>query len=131
MKRRILAVAFAALAITVGCVSTVNDRSTPGFPVGKDKLENRYQRTMDQTYAASIDVVGRLGTIARESTISPTTNAVKTIEGKVNDRRVWVRCQAVDPSITAVTVQVRTSAGGTDINLAHEIATQIAIKLTQ
>jgi hypothetical protein len=131
MKTTILALSLGALVITLGCVSTVNDRSTPGWPVGKDKLENRYERTPDQTYKASVEVVGRMGMIQRETVISPGTNEVKTIEGKVNDRKVWVRVQSVDPKVTAVTVQVRTPAGGTDISLTHDIATQIAIQLTQ
>ena len=131
MKTRILALSLGALAVVVGCVSTVNDRSTPGFPIGKDKLENRYERTMDQAYKASVEVVGRMGSVTRESTINPGTNEVKAVEGKVNDRHVWVRVQAVDPKVSAITVQVRTPAGGTDLSLTHEIATQIAVQLTQ
>jgi hypothetical protein len=131
MKTRFLAVALGALAAVVGCVSTVNDRSTPGFPVGKDKLENRYQRSLERTYKASVEVVGRMGKILRESTINPGTNEVKTIEGKITDRKVWVRVQPVDPEVTSVIVQVRTPNGGTDLPLTHEIATQIAVDLTR
>jgi Protein of unknown function (DUF3568) len=131
MKTRFLALSLGALAVVVGCVSTVNDRSTPGFPIGKDKLENRYERSLDQTYKASVDVIRQMGTVARESTINPGTNEVKTVEGKVTDRKVWVRVQSVDPKITAVTVQVRTPAGGTDITLTHDIATRIALELTR
>ena len=73
-----------------------------------------------------------MGTIAREGTINPgTTNEVKTVEGKVTDRKVWVRVQPVDPKVTAVTVQVRTPSGGTDITLTHDIATRIALELTR
>jgi hypothetical protein len=117
--------------VAVGCVSTVNDRKTAGVPFVKDKLENRYQRSVDTVYGASVDVMKRLGTISRESIINPGTNEVKAIEGKVNDRSIWIRVQAVDPNVTAVTVQARTSAGGTDISLTHDISTQIAIKLAQ
>jgi hypothetical protein len=86
---------------------------------------------MSQVYAASVDVIGRLGTIARESTINPGTNEVKTIEGQVNERRIWVRVEAVDPNITSVIVQARTMGGGSDIPLTHEIEKQIAIGLAR
>jgi hypothetical protein len=59
------------------------------------------------------------------------TNVVKTVEGKVNQRTVWVRIEAIDPKVTAVTVQTRTPGGGSDIDLAHEIEKQIALKLVQ
>ncbi|MEI6391959.1 MAG: DUF3568 family protein [Verrucomicrobiota bacterium] len=131
MKTKILAALLGTLVVAVGCISTVNDRSTAGVPFVKDKLENRYERPVSQVYSASVEVVGRLGTIARESVINPGTNEVKTIEGKVSERKVWVRVQAVDPNITAVTVQARTSGGGADILLTHDIATQIALALTK
>ncbi|MEI6177232.1 MAG: DUF3568 family protein [Verrucomicrobiota bacterium] len=131
MKIKILAALLGMLVVAVGCISTVNDRSTAGVPFVKDKLENRYERPVSQVYSASVEVVGRLGTIARESVINPGTNEVKTIEGKVSERKVWVRVQAVDPNITAVTVQARTSGGGADILLTHDIATQIALALTK
>jgi hypothetical protein len=54
---------------------------------------------------------------------------VKSIEAKINGRNVWVRVQAVDPKITAVTVQVRTPGGGTDIDLTQQMQTQIGIRL--
>ena len=54
---------------------------------------------------------------------------MKTIEAKVNGRNVWVRVQAVDPKVTSVKVQVRTSGGGTDQSLTQELQKQIAIKL--
>ena len=131
MKTKILAALLGTLVVAVGCISTVNDRSTAGVPFVKDKLENRYERPVSQVYSASVEVVGRLGTIARESVINPGTNEVKTIEGKVNERKVWVRVQAVDPTVTSVTVQARTSGGAADILLTHDIATQIALKLSQ
>jgi hypothetical protein len=131
MKLRILAVSVAAIAVLAGCVKTVNDRSTAAFPLVKDSFEARYERSMDQVYGASIFVVKYLGTVSRESTINPGTNEVKAIEGKINNRHVWVRVQAVDPKVTSLTVQARTSAGGTDLTLTHEIEKQIAIKLSQ
>ena len=57
------------------------------------------------------------------------TNAVKTVEGKVNQRTVWVRVEAVDPKVTEVTVQTRTPGGLSDIDLAHQLEKEIALKL--
>jgi hypothetical protein len=130
MKSRFLALSLGALAVVVGCVSTVNDRKTVADPFVNDRLENRYERSMDQVYDASLWVMKSLGTVSREGVINPGTNQVKTIEGKVNNRTVWMRVQSVDPKVTAVTVQVRTSVGASDKVLTHDISTQIAVKLT-
>ena len=68
---------------------------------------------------------GKVPASARE------TNTVKTVEGKINQRTVWVRVEAVDPKVTAVTVQTRTSGGVSDLDLAHEVEKQIALKLVR
>ncbi len=112
-----------------GCVSTVNDEHTAAVPFVKDQFEGRYERSPDQVYAAALGVVKFNGTITRESVINPGPNQVKTIEGKVNGRSVWVRVQALDPKVTSVTVQVRTKGGGSDLNLTQELQKQIAVKL--
>ncbi len=75
------------------------------------------------------EVVKFNGTLVNESILYGETNAVKTVEGKVNQRTVWVRVEAVDPKVTAVVVQTRTPGGGSDLPLAHEIEKQIALKL--
>ncbi len=119
-----------ALILVAGCVGTVNDRSTPGVPFVKDRVEGQYERTVEQVFLASRDVVSNLGTLSNESTLYSQTNTVKTVQGKVNQRTVWIRVEGVDPKpITRVTVQARTSGGGVDVDLAHEIEKQIAIKL--
>jgi hypothetical protein len=130
MKTKIFAALFVTLIIAVGCVKTVNDRHAAAWPVGKDKFEGRYERSQDQVYNASVEVMKRLGTISRESIINPGTNAVKAIEGRVNERRVWVRVEAVDSRVTSVKVQARTSGGGTDLPMTHEIEKQIGIELS-
>ena len=130
MKTKISVVLLGALVLVAGCVKTVNDRHAFAISPGKDKYESRYERSVDQVYAASVTVVRRLGTIDRETIINPSgTNMVRAIEGKVNNRKVWVGVQAVDPQVTSVTVQVRTKGGGTDQTLTQELQKQIAINL--
>ncbi len=123
----------AALIAMVGCISTVNERTTPGVPFVKDKVEGRYERPPEKCFDAAKDVVRNLGTLVNEATLyNPTNNiAVKTVQGKVNQRNVWVRIEPVDQTVTSVTVQTRTQGGGSDIDLAHEIEKRIALKLVQ
>ena len=131
MKTKMFAALLGTLIVAVGCVSTVNDRKTAANPLVNDQLENRYERSMDQAYSASLDAIKTLGgAVERETVIDPGTNQVKAIEGRLNKRKVWVRVQLVDPKpVTAVTVQVRTSLGNSDKPLTHDIATQIALEL--
>jgi len=49
--------------------------------------------------------------------------------GKVNQRDVYVRIEALNPQVTSVKVQVRTSGGGSDVDLAHQVASDITAKL--
>jgi hypothetical protein len=129
MKVKIQAILAVAALVAVSCVSTVNDRTTPGMPFVKDKIQGRYERSVDEIFQAAKDVIKENGVLVNESVIYNQTNMVKTVEGKVNQRNVWVRVQSVDPKITDVTVQTRTQGGGSDIDLAHELEKQIALKL--
>jgi len=129
MKTKMHIALLGALVLVAGCVSTVNDRSTAAWPLVKDKFESRYQRTLDRVYAAAVEVVKLNGAIERESILNPGPNQAKTIEAKVNGRKVWVRVEAVDPNVTSVIVQVRTSGGGSDLELTQELQKQIAINL--
>jgi len=118
-----------SLVLVAGCVSTVNDRSTPAVPFVKDKFEGRYERTPEQIYAAAEEVLKANGVIERESVLNPGANQVKTIEAKMNGRRIWVRVEPVDTKVSSVVVQVRTSGGGADLELTQELQKQIAVKL--
>jgi hypothetical protein len=131
MKEKFFLLLLGATLITVGCVSTVNDRHTAGVPFIKDRVEGRYERPLDQVYDAAKEVVKFNGALVNESILHTETNMVKTVEGKVNQRTVWVRVEALDPKITGVAVQTRTSGGGSDLDLAHEIEKQIALKLVR
>ncbi len=129
MRMKMLLVLLGGLVFVAACVSTVNDRHAFALSPGKDKFESRYKRPVPQVYDAAVETVKANGTILRESTINPGTNEVRSIEAKINDRNVWVRVQSVDPQISSVTVQVRTSGGGTDLDLTRQLQTEIAIKL--
>jgi uncharacterized protein DUF3568 len=134
MKPRILAALAGAVLIGAGCVSTVNDRTTAGVPFVKDKIEGQYERPVDDCFVAAKEVVKSLGTLVNEETLYNQTNAiglVKTVQGKVNQRNVWVRIAPVDTTVTSVTVQTRTPGGGSDLDLAHEVEKRIALKLVR
>src|SRR5262245_52338973 len=136
MKTKIFFAALAALTIlAVGCVNTVGGRRTAGVPFIKDKIESSYERPLDEVFRAAKDVVSFNGTLVHESILYGQTNVVnniaKVIEGKVNQRSVWIRVAQMDPKVTAVAVQTRTSGGGSDIDLAAMIDKQIALKLVR
>jgi hypothetical protein len=131
MKTTISAIFLGLVLVGTGCVSTVDERKTAGVPFIKDRVEGRYERSVDQVAQAARQVISSNGVLVNETVLYNQTNVVKTVEGKVNQRNVWVRIESVDPKITAVTVQTRTSGGGSDIDLAHEIEKQVALKLVQ
>ena len=128
MKIKMYIAFLGALVLVAGCVKTVNDQHTFALSTKTDKFEGRYERSVDQVYAAAVVVIKSNGTISRETIINPGPDQVRAIEAKVNARDVWVRVQAVDPKVTAVTVQVRNKAG-TDQQLTQELQKQIAVNL--
>lgn len=135
MKFKIFAGLMGAALLTAGCVSTVTGEKTAGIPFIKDKIEARYERPPEAVFQAARQVISENGQLVHEGTLYGQTNVlgnvVKTIEGKVNERSVWVRVEQLDPKITDVTVQTRTSGGVSDIDLAAEIDKEIAIKLSR
>jgi hypothetical protein len=131
MKQKFFLLLLGASLITAGCVPTVTGRNTGGVPFIKDRVEGHYERPLDQVYEAAKEVVKFNGTLVNESILHTETNMVKTVEGKVNQRTVYVRVEAMDPKITGVVVQTRTTGGVSDLDLAHEIEKQIALKLVR
>jgi hypothetical protein len=130
MKKLIFACCAAATLVSTGCVKTMSDTNTFATSWGKDSVAGRYQRTPDQVYAASIAVIQSNGVLLREYIPHDTTNAVRSILGKVNDRKVWVRVESVDRSTAQVDVQARTKWGTRDLDLVHQLEKEIALKLT-
>ena len=131
MKTKIFAAlaAIGGVIITAGCVSTVSDTNTSGFHV-QDSVEGRYERPMDEVYGAAVQVINNNGVLLTEYIPHDTTNTVRSLMGKVNQEKAWIRVEAVDPQITQVTVQVRTTMGG-DVEEAHELEKEIALQLAR
>jgi Protein of unknown function (DUF3568) len=131
MKKGFFAIIAVVALGVVGCVSTVDDQTTAGLKMSTDKVENRYERPMSVVYPAAVRAFKDYGQVSRESTLLGTTNKVQAIEGKANDVDVWVRVEAVTPQITAVTVQARTTWGGSQVAIANQLATRIALQLAK
>lgn len=118
-------------AFATGCVSTVSDQKTGGVPLVKDRVESRYERPVAQVHEAAKQVLQFNGTLLRDTSLLGNTNTTFALEGKVNQRTVWVRVEALEPRLTMVQVQARTKGGMTDSDLVREIDKQIALRLVQ
>lgn len=129
MKTMIWAILTGAVIVTAGCVGTVNDRTTAGVPFIKDRVEGRYERPLEPVFLAAKNVIKKNGVLVNESTLYGQTNTVKTVEGRVSQRGVWIRVESADPKVTSVIVQARTPGGGSDLDLAHELEKEIALEL--
>jgi len=131
MKKTIFAFLAAAALIGTGCVSTVSDTHTFASSFGQDSMAGRYQRTPEQVYAAALSVIQSNGVLVKEYVPHDSTNVVRSLEAKVDQRTVWVRVASVDTTTTQVDVQARTKYGFRDQNLTHELEKEIAIQLTR
>lgn len=129
MKKIILAVLAGAVLITTGCVSTVNDSHSGAIWCGRDQFEARYPRTVDQVYTAALKVVSNDGALVSEFTPHDSTNVVRSLEARVNNHKVWIRVEAAAPQVADLIVQARTGHGTADVELAHQLSTEIALEL--
>jgi hypothetical protein len=117
--------------LVAGCVKTVSNNKHAAVPFVKDRVEGRYERPMQVVYQAAKEVLAFNGMITAESTLSTTNASALALEGKVNQRSVWIRVEQVEPRISSVIVQARSKWGGRDLELVHEIEKEIAIKLAR
>jgi hypothetical protein len=132
MRNKIFLSLIVTVIVATGCAKTVSGRRTAAVPFVTDRVDGRYERPALQVYAAAKDVVRYNGTLVNEITQHNETNAVVySLEGRVQERKVFIAVKEMDPKTSEVTVQVRTSAGGTDIELSHELEKQIALKLVR
>lgn len=125
MKKFVFALLVAGgfLLLSVGCVRTVDGHMRPGVPFTSDTVENRYDVSVNKVFAAAKKVLQFRGNLYSENTIA------KTLEAKVDTRTVRVAVDEVEPKVTRVRVQVRTKGGRGDIQLANQIAVEIAVNL--
>lgn len=131
MKKMIFAAFAGAVIIATGCVKTVSGTHSPAITWSKDRVVGRYQRSPDQVYQASLAVIQSNGVIIQEYIPHDTTNTTRSVQGKVNEKNVWISVVAVEPTITQVTVQTRSSMGVSDIDLSHELEKEIALQLAR
>ncbi|HTV43244.1 MAG TPA: DUF3568 family protein [Candidatus Sulfotelmatobacter sp.] len=131
MKTKIFAAiaAIGAAIITAGCVNTVSDSQTPGIYT-PDSVVGRYPRPFDDVYKAAVQVVTQDGILITENMRHDTANTTRSLEGKINGEKIYIEVEAVDPQITQVTVQARTSMVG-DRQEAHEVDKEIALQLAR
>jgi hypothetical protein len=129
MNKTIFAVLAGVAIIATGCVGTVSDTSTFAMSPSRDSVAGRYNRSVEQVYQAAVTVVSRDGVLLTEYVPHDYTNQVRSLEGRINDRKVWVRVQSIDPKISQVDVQARTKWGGVDLDLVHQIEKEIALEL--
>ena len=131
MKKLIFAVLAGATVIITGCISTVSDDRTLATTWSKDSVAGRYQRSIDQVYQASLAVIQQNGVLLTEKIPHDTTNTVRSLLGRVNDLKVWIRVEGIDSRTTQVDVQARTKWGVSDINTVHELEKEIALQLAR
>jgi len=129
MKKKFFAVLAGAAMVATGCVQTVSDTDTFAMYYGRDMVSNRFNRPFDEVYKAACTVMKNDGVIVREFVSHEYTNSVQSVEGRINNRKVWIRVGVVDPKVTQVDVQARTKAGMVDIDLVHQIGTEVAVEL--
>ena len=131
MKKLFFAVLAGAAIIVTGCVSTVSDTKTLATTWSSDSVAGRYPRSVDQVYQASLTVIQQNGVLLTEFIPHDTTNNVRSLEGRVNDLKVWIRVEGIDTKTTQVDVQARTKWGVSDINVVHELEKEIALQLAR
>jgi len=118
-----------AVIVSTGCIHTVSGTHSAAMSWGQDRFVNKYERSADQVYQASITVIKNNGVLLTEYIPHDATNAVRALYGKVNQHNVWINVEPLDPRITQVTVQVRSPAGFRDLNLAHELGEEIGLQV--
>jgi hypothetical protein len=131
MKLKFLAVIALAAVAATGCVHTVSDTTAFRSNWTKDIIAGRYNRTVDQVYAASVAVIQQNGVMIREFIPHNSTNTVRALEGKVNQRNVYISVESVDPKTTQVNVQAIGSWGNADLDVSHELEKEIALQLAR
>ena len=104
----------AALTLSSGCRSTVSGDNKLAVPFMKDTIESRYNRSIDKVQIATRETLAFNGTITSDDSVT------RVIQAQINNRRVYVRLEEVEPQVTRVLVQVFKGAGSDiEIGRAH------------
>lgn len=130
-KSILLVATLVLVTLSFGCYKKVTGGYRVGLPIVKDRVEGVYERPLDEVFNAAKDVISFNGVLVNETVVHGQTNVVKTIEGRVGQRRVYVRVEQLEPNLTLIQVQARTASGGRDIDLAHELEKQTALRLVK
>jgi hypothetical protein len=117
-----LIAAVSILAFAGGCTTSPDGITHAAVP-GKNKIVSRYERSVDQIFAAAKEVLKFNGTLFREELVT------HTLEANVDTRKVWVGVEEVEPRISKVTVIAIKKNKMGDVDLAAEIDKQIALRL--
>jgi hypothetical protein len=131
MKMKFLAILAGAALVATGCVKTVSETHALRTTWSKDIVAGRYTRTVEQVYQASVAVIQQNGVMVKEYIPHDSTNAMRALEGKVNQRNVYINVESVDPRTTQVSVQSLGSWGNADLDLSHELEKEIALQLAR
>lgn len=125
MKKKLFALLASGslVAFLTGCWTDLDGHMHGGVPLVKDRIESRYERSVDQILTAAKQVLSYNGTLTSENTIT------KTLAAKIDTRTVDVKVTEVEPKVSRVVVQARRKGGTPDIDLASEIDKQIALRL--
>jgi hypothetical protein len=124
MKTNFLALVLGGMTLVLaGCVSTLDGKHEGGMPLVKDTAEGQYERPLDQVMKAARDTIASNGELTVVNVVG------NTLEGKVDKRRVWMKIEPVTIRVTRLSVQVRTSSGFTDMELANFLREQVAVRL--
>lgn len=113
----------ALLPLVTGCRETVAGSNKFSVPLLKDTIESKYNRSIDKVAIATRETLAFNGTITSDDAVT------RTLQAQVNNRRVYVKLEEIEPQVTRVLVQVFTKGGGADIDLAAEVDKQIALRL--
>lgn len=124
MKSVVLAVLLGSMAVGVtGCYKTQEGGRSAGVPFSKDTIEGRYERPPEQVLEAARDTLVFNGALTGENALTG------VLSGRVNDRRVYIRVDEVEPRVSRLQVQARRGNGRGDVDLAAELDKQIALRL--
>jgi hypothetical protein len=129
MKNLTTLLALALPLALVGCVGKVTETTPGAKPAYRDRVTNQYQKSVDQVFEATKQAVTSLGNVTRADTVLAATNQVRTVEGMINGRSIYIRLEEVKPKSTTAVVQVRTRVGGTDLRVAADVVRQIGVFL--